>query len=253
MSYEERKVQFVDGKCVGDCALCTLPHKPTDRLGVGACSQINALPKIFCMHDKLAEQAMFLQNMANHEHADHQQLDGGLAALAETAAEIKAAISALAILEGADPAAFANITEYLERLADSTTEISRQLIVDEVDTVRHQLATLLSSIGYPDPDDDINLWEGVEDLLSLANTQATEIATLNSQNVALSAKIDNLNNENVALAAKVDRLISATDMLELQNDDLSSKLNDITAMLSQLLEQDVITPKECPPTNDPQP
>lgn len=57
------EVEFVEGKCCGDCAKCWLPRRPRSAQGIQACAIANILPKVFCTHDLIVEQNALISKL----------------------------------------------------------------------------------------------------------------------------------------------------------------------------------------------
>lgn len=63
-------VEFVEGRCCGDCAKCELQIRPRTAVGMQACATANMLPKLFCLHDMVVEQNSMLSKLLKQKDKD---------------------------------------------------------------------------------------------------------------------------------------------------------------------------------------
>lgn len=74
-------IEFVEGKCCGDCAKCELPQRPRNTQGMQACAVANMLPMVYCTHDLLIEQNKVYANLLKARDEEIDELKGLVYAL----------------------------------------------------------------------------------------------------------------------------------------------------------------------------
>lgn len=68
------EVEFVEGKCCGDCAKCEIPGRPRSQQGIIACAVANILPMVYCTHDLSIETNTILSKVIKKKDKEIEEL-----------------------------------------------------------------------------------------------------------------------------------------------------------------------------------